>query len=203
MTGLLNFCKFYCSKCLQKQGSVSRVWVWIWVQFLEDAIYSLQPKMVGGTTQRWINTKIQFCCSYSLKTYHRIYLWVISVGFLHFQSLLRFMRSQFGYEEPMWLSLLMQSSFLKIRFLIKSEIYMLISSQYCVSHKLWLMSQLLPYCCLKHTVERILTDCLMCVTDNDDISKRVNILSKFLFIYFTKLIFKVTLCQVCLKLNTY
>ena len=52
-------------------------------------------------TQWWINTKIQFSCSYNLETYHRIYLWVISVSFLHFQSLLRFMKNQFGYEEPM------------------------------------------------------------------------------------------------------
>ena len=56
--------------------------------------------MVVGITQWWINTKIQFCCSCNLETYHRIYLWVISVNFLHFQSLLRFMKSQFAYEEP-------------------------------------------------------------------------------------------------------
>ena len=58
-------------------------------------------------TQRWINTKIQFCCSYNLETYHKIYLWLISVRFLHFQSLLRFTKSQFGLMP----SFLMKSSF--------------------------------------------------------------------------------------------
>ena len=111
-------------------------------------LLSLQPTVVVGITQRWINTKIQFCCSCNLETYHRIYLWVISVSFLHFQSLLRFMKSQFSVTS----SLLMKSSFLKnlssfLRFLIKSVIHILISSKYCVSHHLWLMSHLLPYCC--------------------------------------------------------
>ena len=75
-------------------------------------LLSLLPTMFGGITQMWINTKIQFCCSYNLKTYHSIYLWVISVSLLHFQSLLRFTKSQFGVTS----SLLMKSSFLKIRF---------------------------------------------------------------------------------------
>ena len=44
---LFNFWKFFCSKC--KQGSVSRVWVWIRVQFLEDAVYHLfSPQWLGG-----------------------------------------------------------------------------------------------------------------------------------------------------------
>ena len=48
LTGLFNFCKFFCSKCLQKLGSVSKVWVWIRVQFLEDAIYYLfRPQWLG------------------------------------------------------------------------------------------------------------------------------------------------------------
>ena len=55
-------------------------------------------------TQRWINTKIRFCCSYNLETYHKIYLWLISVRFLHFQS---FTKSQFGVMP----SFLMKSSF--------------------------------------------------------------------------------------------
>ena len=59
-------------------------------------LLSLQPRMVGGTTQRWINTKLQFCCSQNLETYHRIDLRLISISFLHFQSLLRFMKGQFG-----------------------------------------------------------------------------------------------------------
>ena len=92
-----------------------------WICYL----FSLQ--WLREITQKWINTKIQFCCSYNLETCHKIYLWVISASFLHFQSLVRFMKSQFGYDEPMGSSLLMESSFLKIRFLIKSEIGMLIS----------------------------------------------------------------------------
>ena len=61
----------------------------------------------------------------------------------------------------------------------------------------------LPYWCLKFTFSRILTNCLICLAESADISKRANIFSKFLFINFTKLIFKVTLCQVCFKWNKY
>ena len=63
--------------------------------------------------------------------------------------------------------------------------------------------ELVPYCCLKFTFAQILTDWLMCLTKNNDISKRANIFSEFLFINFTRLIFKVTLCQVCFKVNKY
>ena len=86
--------------------------------FVSCFCLSLQSAMVERI---WINTKIQFCCSYNLETYRRIYLWVISVSFLHFPSLIRLMKSQ-------WLSLLIKSSFLKIRLLIKSEIHMLVFS---------------------------------------------------------------------------
>ena len=42
------------------------------------------------------------------------------------------------------------------------------------------MSHLLPYYCLKFTFARLLTYCLMYPVENDDISKRVNIFSKFI-----------------------
>ena len=42
------------------------------------------------------------------------------------------------------------------------------------------MSHLLPYYYLKFTFVRLLTDCLMYSLENDDISKRVNIFSKFM-----------------------
>ena len=71
-------------------------------------LLSIQPTMVVGMTQGRINTKIQFSCSYNLETYHRIYLWIIPASFLHFQSLFRFMKSQFIVTS----SLLMKSSFL-------------------------------------------------------------------------------------------
>ena len=133
--------------------------------------------MVVGITQRWINTKIQFCCSYNLETYHRIYLWVISVSFLHFQSLLRFMKSQFSVTS----SLLMKSSFLKSLFSFLFSFHYLIV--------------------VKFTFAQILTDCLMCLAENDNISKRANIFSKFLFINFTKLMFEVTLCKVWMNIK--
>ena len=48
-TWLFNFCKFFGTKYLQKQGSVSRVWAWIQDQFLEDAIYYLfSPQWLWG-----------------------------------------------------------------------------------------------------------------------------------------------------------
>ena len=54
--------------------------------------------MVGGITQKWINTKIQFCCSLNLETYHRIYLWVIN-----FSKFSTFSKFASFYEEPIWL----------------------------------------------------------------------------------------------------
>ena len=63
--------------------------------------------MVGRITQRLINTNLQFCCSYNLESYYRTYLRLVSVSFLHFQSLLRFINSQSGVTS----SFLIKSSF--------------------------------------------------------------------------------------------
>ena len=77
-------------------------------------LLSLQPTMVGGITQKWINIRLQFCCSYNLQTYHRIYLRLISISFLDFQSFVRFMKSQFDV-----MSFLMKSPFSQNRIFNK------------------------------------------------------------------------------------
>ena len=63
--------------------------------------------MVGGITQRWINTKLQFCWSNNLETFCKIYLRLISVSFPHFQIIVCFLKSPFGVTS----SVLMKSSF--------------------------------------------------------------------------------------------
>ena len=138
----------------------------------------LQPTMVGRITwitKRWINTKLQFCCSYNLEAYYRIYLRLISVSFLHFQSLLCFMKSHFGGVTS---SFLMKSPF----------------SQNQIFNKKWnTYVNSTPF----------VADITLITLYQIYINKRANIFSKFLFINATKRIFQVTLCQVCLKLNKY
>ena len=70
-------------------------------------LLSLHPTLVGGITLRWINTKLQSCWSNNLVTYHKIYLRLISVRFLHFQRIVCFLKSSFGVMS----SVLMKSSF--------------------------------------------------------------------------------------------
>ena len=161
--------------------------------------------IVWGITQRLINTKLQFCCSCNLDTNHRIYLRLMSVSFLRFQSLLRFMKSQFSVTS----SFLMKSSFSQNQiFNKKRNSYVSFFLVSCLTHYrgyrkatpgcnelkpfvadiafiTWLLSQI--YVCAK-----ILTDCLMCQAENNDINKRANIFSKFLFLNVAKLIFIVT-----------
>ena len=67
----------------------------------------LHPTMVGGITQRWINTKLQFFWSNNWETYCKIYLRLISVSFPHFQRIVCFWNIPFGVAS----SVLMKSSF--------------------------------------------------------------------------------------------
>ena len=93
-------------------------------QFLGEAKQYLLNPLWLGVTKRLINLKLQFCCSWNLKTFHRIYPQLISVSFLRFPGFLHFMRSQFVWHHYSWWNRL----FVKIRFLIKKEIHMLLSS---------------------------------------------------------------------------
>ena len=67
---------------------------------------------------------------------------------------------------------------------------------------LWLISHLLRHYCLEFTFSQILNDCLTFPAENNDVSKRVNIVSK-LMLAFYRCYVKFTLGQVCIKLNNY
>ena len=106
-------------------------------------LLSLQPALVGRITQRWINTKVQFCSSCNLETYHRTYLRSNSVIFLHFQSLHHFIQSEFGVTP----SFLMKLSFSQNQiFNRKLNSYINFFLVLRLNH-LWLISNLLSYSC--------------------------------------------------------
>ena len=97
LTGLFNFCKFFCSKCLQKQGSVFRVWVWIPVQFLEDTIYYLfSPQWLGdyAKVDLYKNTLLLFIQLKNLSEN-------LSMG--NFSKFSTFSKFASFLEEPIWL----------------------------------------------------------------------------------------------------
>ena len=57
---------------------------------------------------------------------------------------------------------------------------------------------------LSQMFARLLTDCLMCPVENDNISQQKHQhIFKIYVVNITKLIFKFILCQVCFKLSKY
>ena len=151
-----------------------------------------------------INRKLQFYCSRNLVTFHRMYLRLVSVSFLS-KSPSFFMKSQFGVTS----SFLLKLSFFrnqifkdkKRRSIGILNYYHLLYLTVFVAYITFIIS-LFPQMC----VWRLPTDSFMCQVESDDVSKRVSIYSKFMlqcYKCYKNLIFKVTLYQVCFKLNKY
>ena len=183
-------------------------------------LLSLQLTLVGGLRKGWL---IQ---NYN-SAFHATYLRLMSLSFLRFQSLLRFMKSQFGVTSSF---LIKSSSSQNQIFNKKQNSYVSSFLVSCLIHYSLVLLFYTPWKLQKtfrfsdvfrgyrkatpgcnglkpfvadftfitlllsqiYVCARILTDCLMCPAINDDISKRVNIFSKFLFLNVTKLIFIVT-----------
>ena len=77
LTGLFNFCRFFqprffCSDNKNMVWVFFIVWVWIWLQFVDDAKYSLSSQQ---NQINLINPKLLFCCSWSLVT-SQFFNWV-------------------------------------------------------------------------------------------------------------------------------
>ena len=71
-----------------------------------------------GVTRKLTNPNKQFCCLWNLEIFRRIYLPLISVSFLSFQSLLHFRQSKLGVTSPF----LMKSSFSQNQIFNKKRI---------------------------------------------------------------------------------
>ena len=174
------FESFFCSERLQKYGSV-RFGLDPAPVFRRCQLLSLKPQWF---TQRLINPNKQILLFMKLRNCSR------NLDTINFSKFFKLYFSELNYskvcfilgrENLVWCHHSWWNHvFLKIRFLIKSESHMLVSCLYCVWHHLWLLSHLLPYYYLKFTFTRLPTDCLVYPVENDDISKRVNIFSKFM-----------------------
>ena len=156
-----------------------------------------------------LKMKLKFCCSRTVVTFHRIYLQLTSVGFLRFQSLHHFMKSQFGVKSSFFYEIIFFGNHI---FNDKTKMLLEFVLNWLSHVSFFLRLCLTSFIAYITLITSLLYQIYVCTTSYElsnvpslkwwHEQKGKHIL-KIYIINVTKLIFKVTLCHFHFKLNKY